>query len=302
MMRRGPLADTPIDVLLAAAASERASGVIELHGDVEALVYLVEGDVYLADLVGRPPLEAQLLEAGLLTPEQIERHTEPGDDGPYLALALDTDETIDEHSIGTWLFGLTTATLARFVGVTSGEYEVDPYGLHPSGILASWPPRDIFEHITSTGAADDGSPDDDGPDDASSVLPTDEADLGAPLFDSPDTGGASEVSSGPEPVLPGSSEPPGPEPVFPGSSEPSGPDPAGEVTPAADTTTRYTTIDTAPAGTDHVELNPVEWRIIVIAAQGTSLADLVARLELDETVVDRVVRTLCDRGLLTADR
>ena len=48
-MRRGPLADNPIDVLLAEAARERTNGVLKLHCNVDGLVYLVDGEIYLAE-------------------------------------------------------------------------------------------------------------------------------------------------------------------------------------------------------------------------------------------------------------
>ena len=147
MMRRGPLADNPIEALLDAAARERISGVIELHAATEGRVFLIEGEIYFAELSTSARLGDRLMEVGLLTSEQVARHTEAGDEEPYLALALDTDPSIDDQAVGAWLFDVTAAALARFVGASEGEYELDPYGTHPVGILASWTPDEVFERM-----------------------------------------------------------------------------------------------------------------------------------------------------------
>jgi len=138
MMRRGPLADNPIEALLADAARERTNGVLELHCNVDGLVYLVDGEIYLAELDGQPPLDERLVAAGLLSEAQVREHGVPGEAGVYLARALDTDATIDEDAIDAYLLDATAATLARFIGVTEGEYELDPYGAHVAGVLSSW--------------------------------------------------------------------------------------------------------------------------------------------------------------------
>jgi hypothetical protein len=138
MMRRGPLADNPIEELLADAARERTNGVLELHCNVNGLVYLVDGEIYLAELEGQPPLDERLVAAGLLSEAQVREHGVPGESGVYLARALDTDATIDEDAIDAYLLDATAATLARFIGVSDGEYELDPYGAHAAGVLSSW--------------------------------------------------------------------------------------------------------------------------------------------------------------------
>ena len=147
MMRRGPLADNPIDSLLAEAASERTNGVLELHGNVDGLVYLVDGEIYLAELVGQSPLDDRLVAAGLLSEAQVREHGVPGEAGVYLARALDTDATIDEDAIDAYLLDATAATLARFIGATEGEYELDPYGAHAAGVLSSWTLGTVLERV-----------------------------------------------------------------------------------------------------------------------------------------------------------
>ena len=147
MMRRGPLAEYPIDKLLTTAADERLSGVIVLRSSTAGSVFLVDGDLYLAELEGQPPLEERLVAAGLLSREQVERYSEPGDEGPYLALALDTDNDIDESRIGEFLLDVTASALVHFADATDGEFELDPYRTHPAGILASWHPSEVFERM-----------------------------------------------------------------------------------------------------------------------------------------------------------
>ena len=60
------------------------------------------------------------------------------------------------------------------------------------------------------------------------------------------------------------------------------------------------THDEPPAGVDSIELQPVEWRIVVLAAQGISLSDLAVRLGLDTDAVRELVDGLTARGLLAA--
>lgn len=146
MMRRGPLADYPIETLLADAASERISGVLTLRSAVGGSVFLVDGDVYLAEIDGQPPLDERLVSAGLLTTDQVAEHGVPSPEGVYLARALDTDVTIDEDAIDAYLKDVSAATISRFVGVDDGEFELDPYGSHPAGVLSSWAPGDLLEH------------------------------------------------------------------------------------------------------------------------------------------------------------
>jgi DNA-binding MarR family transcriptional regulator len=53
-----------------------------------------------------------------------------------------------------------------------------------------------------------------------------------------------------------------------------------------------------PEGTDRIELTPIEWRVVVLAARGMSLADLARRLNADRDEVGGVVTELSARGLL----
>ncbi len=56
MMRRGPLADYPIDTVLRSAARERLSGSIVTEGsDVDGTIYLASGQVFAAELAGTLP-------------------------------------------------------------------------------------------------------------------------------------------------------------------------------------------------------------------------------------------------------
>ena len=147
MMRRGPLADIPLDSLLADAASERTNGVLELHAAVDGFVYMVDGEIYLAELAGQPPLDERLIGAGLLTQSQVDEHGVASDGGIHLARALDTDPTIDEDAIEAYLLDVTAATLARFVGAAEGEYELDPYGAHTAGVMCSWLPDMVMNRV-----------------------------------------------------------------------------------------------------------------------------------------------------------
>lgn len=275
MMRRGPLADTSIRSLLDEAASERITAVIELHSDVEGLVYIVDGEVYLADLLDSELLQDRLVRAGLLTPEQITRHTEPGDEQAYLGLALDTDVTIDEEAIADWLLDLTAQTLSRFEGAQQGEYEVDPYGSHPMGILASWNANTVYNRIghLADDAADDVA--DDAADDAAAL----EAEVPAEALVA--GGDADDLAHLPPP--PGDADL-----VAPASPEMG----AGWVLAVS---------DTAPADLAVIELSPVEWRTVVLVAQGSPYSALADRMDLDETATEKLVDALCERGLLTRE-
>ncbi|HET8929091.1 MAG TPA: DUF4388 domain-containing protein [Acidimicrobiales bacterium] len=337
MMRRGPLAGNPIESLLDAAADERANGVIELHSVAEGRVYLVEGEIYLADLVEQRPLEQLLLEAGLLTQAQIERHTEPGDDGPYLALALDTDATIDEHAIADWLLERTATTLARFVGVDQGEYELDPYASHSAGILASWTHREVLDRarvlrIEAEERAEADRIEADRLDaerraeierreaaQRADAERTEAARLQA-AREAADRGGVSERPGGPEQsggaegtpggpdvgstdtvrTDPDPTDAGGPDVADPHADLPPPPDAPIDVPPvhAVDAQVLIVTSDAAPDGLDVIELSPLEWRVVVLAARGMSLTDLARRLDLGQDEVAGAVAALSDRGLL----
>ncbi len=304
MMRRGPLADNPIETLLDAAAQERIGGVIELHGPVEGQVYLVEGDVYLADVVGRPPLERRLLEAGLLTDEQIARHTEPGDDSPYLALALDTDATINEHAISDWLFDLSAATLAEFIGVTEGEYELDPYGSHPAGILASWSAAEVFERARVLQLEQERRAEAERAEaerleaERKAEIERREAEQRADAERARAAQREAEragerAAASPE----GGSAAPDPETADDIADLPPPPAPA-TAAPSEDSQVLIVTSDAVPDGVARIELTPIEWRVVVLAARGMSLGDLARRLDVDREEVGGVVDSLSARGLL----
>ena len=144
MMRRGPLADNPIETLLADAAAERINGILVIRSEVNGQIYLVDGDVYIAEVDGQPPLAERLVAAGLLTERQVEEHGVKSEEGIYLARALDTDVTIDEDAIDAYLLDISAATIARFIGSAEGEFDLDPYGAHSAGVLSSWPPATVL--------------------------------------------------------------------------------------------------------------------------------------------------------------
>lgn len=307
MMRKGPLADYPIESLLEEAADERANGVIELRTVAEGRVYLVEGEVYFADLFDQAPLEQLLLEAGLLTQEQIDRHTEPGAEGPYLALALDTDPSIDEHEIADWLLDRTAATLARFVGVREGEYELDPYATHPIGILASWRPPVVLQRSQEIRAeAEQRARAERAEAERAEAarraeLERREAEQRADAERAAAQAAAGEsAAEGATPVAeaPESAVAEGP-PADLADLPPPPAAPTGEpaATPA-DPEVLVVTADAAPAGMDPIELSPIEWRVVVMAARGVSLEDLAKRLHMDIDEVTRVAASLSARGLL----
>lgn len=240
--------------MLEEAASERITAVIELHSAEEGLVHLVDGEVYLVDVAGAEPLQDRMVRADLLTVEQIERHTEPGDEQAYLALALDTDETIDERAIADWLLDITARTLHRFESNRQGEYEVDPYGSHPAGILASWPVDVVYDRIGRIAAEPGSGSVPDGTDDHA--------------------GRAVDDTPLPPPPPPDDDAPPAVDPVL--------------VTP-----------DTVPEALAVVELSPLEWRVVILAARGISQGDLAVRLGLDHETTGGLVEVLCQRDLLT---
>lgn len=300
MMRRGLLAATTIRAVLDEAAAERITAVIEIHSDVEGLIYVVDGEVYLADLADADLLQDQLAAAGLLTAEQIERHTEPGDDQAYLALALDTDTTIDEVAVARWLFDSTARWLARFEGLLGGEYEVDPYGAHPAGILASWPIATIYERVQEIGRGATAALPDMAATSRTAADPVDPVDDGAV----PGAAAAPDTPPAPEPAAPAasaSSSEPGsvPDPtVVPASSPQTGDtDEAADARRPADGAL-IVTPDTAPADMGTIVLSHAEWRVVVLAANGLSYADLVDRVGLDRSEVTGLVEGLCARGLL----
>lgn len=147
MMRRGPLEQFPVAQLLEDAGSERITGVLELSSTIEGRIYLVEGDVYFADQPTDPPLEQRLVANGVFTQAQIDEHGQPGPGGVYLARALDTDLTIDEDLLDSYLLDVTAIAIAEFLPLSSGEYELDPYGNHPAGVLTSWSPGTVLARI-----------------------------------------------------------------------------------------------------------------------------------------------------------
>lgn len=327
MMRRGPLAGNPIESLLDAAANERANGVIELHSVAEGRVYLVEGEIYIADLVDQRPLGVLLLEAGLLTQAQIERHTEPGDDGPYLALALDTDATIDEHAIADWLLDRTATTLALFVGVDEGEYELDPYASHPVGILASWSHGEVLDRARVLGAEAEQRAEADRIEaerldaERRAEIQRREAEQRADAERTEVARRQAERQTGDQAGAPaqlagldqdGEVEgPPGdPEVVESVTAEPDIADELADLPPppgvpvdmnrqqVGNSQVLIVTSDAAPADLEVIELSPLEWRVVVLAARGISLADMARRLDLGHDEVAGAVAALSGRGLL----
>lgn len=147
MMRRGPLAQFPIEQLLEDAGKERVTGVLEISSTLQGRIYLVEGDVYFADQPTDPPLEQRLIANGIFTQAQVDEHGQPGPGGVYLARALDTDLTIDEDLLDSYLLDVTAISVAEFLPLNSGEYELDPYGNHPAGVLTSWSPGTVLARI-----------------------------------------------------------------------------------------------------------------------------------------------------------
>ena len=147
MMRRGPLADYPIETLLVEAARERSNGILVFRSTIDGMVYFVDGEIYMAEVEGQAPLDERLVLAGLLTQSQVDQHGVPGDTGIYLSRALDTDVTIDEDAIDAYLLDVSAAAIARFVGLTEGEFELDPYGAHPAGVLTSWSPAEVLARV-----------------------------------------------------------------------------------------------------------------------------------------------------------
>jgi hypothetical protein len=147
MMRRGPLSTYSVESLLSDASRERINGVLELTGDLPGRIYLVEGDIYYAERPEDPPLDERLVANGVLTQEQVDTHGVPGAEGLYLARALDTDLTIDEDAIDAYLLDATAATLSVYLEWDEGEFELDPYGTHPAGVLSSWKPDVVIERV-----------------------------------------------------------------------------------------------------------------------------------------------------------
>ena len=147
MMRRGPLSTYSVESLLSDASRERINGVLELTGDLPGRIYLVEGDIYYAERPEDAPLDERLVANGVLTQEQVDTHGVPGAEGLYLARALDTDLTIDEDAIDAYLLDATAATLSIYLEWDEGEFELDPYGTHPAGVLSSWKPDVVIERV-----------------------------------------------------------------------------------------------------------------------------------------------------------
>jgi len=147
MMRRGPLSTYSVEALLTDAARERINGVLELTGALPGRIFLVEGDIYYAERPEDLPLEQRLVANGVLTQDQVDTHGVAGADGLYLARALDTDLTIDEDAIDAYLLDATAATLSVYLEWDEGEFELDPYGTHPAGVLSSWKPDVVIERV-----------------------------------------------------------------------------------------------------------------------------------------------------------
>ena len=147
MMRRGPLSTYSVEALLTDAARERINGVLELTGALPGRIFLVEGDIYYAERPEDLPLEQRLVANGVLTQDQVDTPGVAGADGLYLARALDTDLTIDEDAIDAYLLDATAATLSVYLEWDEGEFELDPYGTHPAGVLSSWKPDVVIERV-----------------------------------------------------------------------------------------------------------------------------------------------------------
>ena len=352
MMRRGPLADNPIESLLAEAASERTNGVLELHGNVDGLVYLVDGEIYLAELAGQSPLDDRLVAAGLLSEAQVREHGVPGEAGVYLARALDTDTTIDEDAIDAYLLDATAATLARFIGASEGEYELDPYGAHAAGVLSSWTLDTVLERveelqqeaarleaerleeerIAAEKAAEERA-------EAERLAEVQreaeraeaervdaerveaerlEAErLAAEQAEAAAREAAEQPQSGPDVVISNLPAPPQPpseadrpvdEPVPPPRSQPSADALVANSVPldqrasgglgAIGAGVLLVVPDEPPEGLATIELSPIEWKVVVLAAQGDSLGGISARLDLDLDATRAVVDLLWCRGLV----
>lgn len=390
MMRRGPLADNPIEALLAQAAQERANGILELHSVLDGLVFLVDGEIYLAELAGQPPLDERLVAAGLLTESQVRDHGVPAEGGVYLARALDTDVSIDEDAIDDYLLDTTAATIARFVGITEGEYELDPYGAHVAGVLSSWTPDTVFERVevlrneaarieveraeaervaaeqaqaereeaerqeaerlaeirkeaerveaeaeaeaaaAEEAARESAEPDRDPVDTGVTVaesgdvehvadeaakpseIDESEADADAPV-DLPEDGEAAEddaiedLSHLPAPPTPSDSDTADAVVEVP-KSQPSADALVANAVPIADRKpgglgaigpgVLLVVPDEPPDEAASIELTPVEWKVVVLAAQGDSLGGIAGRLDLDLDQAREVVDRLWCRGLV----
>jgi hypothetical protein len=362
MMRRGPLADNPIEELLADAARERTNGVLELHCNVNGLVYLVDGEIYLAELEGQPPLDERLVAAGLLSEAQVREHGVPGESGVYLARALDTDATIDEDAIDAYLLDATAATLARFIGVSDGEYELDPYGAHAAGVLSSWTLDTVLvrveelreeaarleaeraeaervaaeeaakaraeaerleaerlaevrreaERVEAEGKAQ-GATESEGSDEAGPSASPEAAGTTEPSGASGtqtaavDGGGAADVDIANLPAPPETESDDSP-PLEAPRSQPSAdalvansvplderePGGLGEIGAGV----LLVVPDESPEGLASIELSPIEWKVVVLAAQGDSLGGIAARLDLDLDATREVVDRLWCRGLV----
>ncbi len=371
MMRRGPLADTPIDALLADAATERTNGVLELHASVDGLVYLVDGEIYLAELADQPALDERLIAAGLLTQAQVDEHGVVSDGGVHLARALDTDPTIDEDAIDAYLLDVTAATLARFVGATEGEYELDPYGAHPAGVMCSWMPDMVLGRVEELReeaaqleaerleeerlaaeaakaerlaaeaaeaerlaavraeaervaaaraeaervASEAAEAEREAAEQAEAAAGAAAEQVDAPLADAADQaakpvaaateGAATDDTSG-EPI---SSEPTGDLPVAAAPKNAPSADaltantvPLGDRRPGGlgDLAPGVLVVvpDEPPPGTEKIELETIEWKVVVLAAQGDALGAIASRLDLSLEEARSVVENLWCRGLL----
>lgn len=344
MMRRGPLTDYPIETLLADAATERISGVLTLRAADEATVYLVDGDVYLAEVNGQPPLEVRLVNAGLLTQEQIDEHGVPGAEGVYLARALDTDVSIDEDAIDAYLMDISAATISRFLRVEEGEFELDPYGSHPAGVMSSWAPNDLLNHATELRAeadlreakrleaeriAAEKAEAERLEAERIAAEKAEEERIAAEQAEAERLAAARAEAErleaervAEQALLAQERELAAQEQQAADAELPPPPAvvdwPDDEEVAAAPSTTIATHDDHGtdgdgldalaavlvvvseepPAGTDQVALTALEWRVVIRAAQGDSLAAIARRLELDEASARAVIDGLRDRALI----
>jgi hypothetical protein len=322
MMRRGPLSTYSVEALLTDAARERINGVLELTGALPGRIFLVEGDIYYAERPEDPPLEQRLVANGVLTQEQVDTHGVPGADGLYLARALDTDLTIDEDAIDAYLLDATAATLSVYLEWDEGEFELDPYGTHPAGVLSSWKPDVVIERVHVLRAEEAERLEAERVEaerlaaeqaEAERVeaerLAAEQAEAERVAAEEAETKAAEAAAAEAAAVAAGADAAPhtasdadGPRPSYlfdrlAAASVPLAdrkPGGLGDLTPG----TVIVLPEEPPEGMDRVDLAGVEWRVIVRGGRGDTLGNIADRLDLSLETVQAVVDGLWCRGLV----
>jgi hypothetical protein len=148
MIARRGMVRRPEDLfhLLRAAAKANVTGV--LHFLPSGRLYLVEGEIYAAQRRGDPELVDLLVEAGALTPEEAARLRRQSE----LMLSQVTrvaraEVGLDRPACHAAIRRLVEDVVLELAQLGEMTFQLDPYGVHPLNVVASWPVADVLAPV-----------------------------------------------------------------------------------------------------------------------------------------------------------